>query len=185
MDREARWAELTDCMGRYADGDASVFPRLYELLRPLVWRTHRRWFDPPAAEDLTQKTFLRLHRQRHRYQRGSPVGPWVRTIARNLAVDEARRQGRSAERLTREGTLPERTAERRRDRLEVEAERARVRAAVARLPDGQREVVELHKLEGLSFIEVAARLRIRPGAARVRAHRAYLVLRGLLEGVPA
>jgi RNA polymerase sigma-70 factor (ECF subfamily) len=55
-----------------------------------------------------------------------------------------------------------------------------VRDAIARLPAGQREVVELHKLRGMSMAEVAERLRLREGAVRVRAHRAYKALARLL-----
>src|SRR5690606_37424729 len=49
----------------------------------------------------------------------------------------------------------------------------RVRAAIEQLPPGQREVVKLHKLRGMSMADIAQRLGVRPGALRVRAHRAY------------
>jgi RNA polymerase sigma factor (sigma-70 family) len=60
---------------------------------------------------------------------------------------------------------------------------ARVQAALAALPAGQREVVELHKLQGMSMAEVAERLAIREGAVRVRAHRAYKALAAWLTPV--
>ena len=53
---------------------------------------------------------------------------------------------------------------------------ARAFAALAQLPAGQREIVELHKFQGLSMSEIATRLKIREGAVRVRAHRAYKAL---------
>ena len=56
----------------------------------------------------------------------------------------------------------------------------RVRGAVAQLPEGQRAVVEMHKLQGMSMAEVADRLAIQEGAVRVRAHRAYKALARLL-----
>ena len=52
----------------------------------------------------------------------------------------------------------------------------RVHAALAGLPAAQREIVEMHKLAGLSMAEIATRLQIREGAVRVRAHRAYKAL---------
>lgn len=63
--------------------------------------------------------------------------------------------------------------------VEVEREQeviAHVREAIAQLPPGQREVVEMHKLKGMSMAEVAQRLKVREGAVRVRAHRAYKAL---------
>ncbi len=58
-----------------------------------------------------------------------------------------------------------------------------VREAIEALPDGQREVVAMHKLEGMPLAEVAERLGIREGAARVRAHRGYNRLRAALAGI--
>jgi RNA polymerase sigma-70 factor (ECF subfamily) len=71
------------------------------------------------------------------------------------------------------------------EELRLELERAdetarEVLAAVERLPVGQREVIRLHKLEGLPMAEVAERLKVREGAVRVRAHRAYKGLAELL-----
>jgi RNA polymerase sigma-70 factor (ECF subfamily) len=69
------------------------------------------------------------------------------------------------------------------EREGIEATRQRVREAIDQLPPGQREVVRLHKLRGLSMGEIAERLEVRPGALRVRAHRAYKTLANLLSGL--
>ena len=60
----------------------------------------------------------------------------------------------------------------------------RVRAAIDQLPPSQREVVQLHKLRGMSMSDIADRLGVRPGALRVRAHRAYKALANLLTTAP-
>lgn len=177
--RAEHWDQVTEAMGRYVDGDAKGFEAVYGALAPMIQRAHRRWVGVDRADDLTQQTFLRVHRARDRYTRGSPVGPWVLAIARNLAYDELRRLGRSRENLTREGLLPEPEAvtpapAEQRDVIES------VREAVEALPPGQREVVRLHKLEGRPFREVADALEIKEGAARIRAHRAYERLRHAL-----
>lgn len=177
---DARWQALTDAMGRYADGDSAAFEAVYTELAPLVLHHLRRWVGPQRSEDLLQRTFLKVHRARDRYRRGAPVGPWVLSIARHVAIDDMRRRGRAREDLTREGALPEPApgggpplAE----RFEViEA----VRAAVDGLPDSQRTVVAMHKLEERPFREVARSLGIKEGAARIRAHRAYGRLRAAL-----
>jgi RNA polymerase sigma factor (sigma-70 family) len=61
--------------------------------------------------------------------------------------------------------------------------RKRIEAAFAQLPDQQREAVVLHKINGLSFEEIAQALGISETAARIRAHRGYEKLRSLLEGL--
>lgn len=178
---DTRWQDLTDAMGRYADGDAASFEAVYAELAPLVLGHLRRWVGPQRAEDLLQRTFLKVHRARDRYRRGAPVGPWVLSIARHVAIDDMRRRGRAREDLTREGALPEPSP----SEGPPPAERAEVieavRAAVDGLPDSQRSVVALHKLEERPFREVAQSLGIKEGAARIRAHRAYGRLRAALS----
>ena len=56
----------------------------------------------------------------------------------------------------------------------------RVRAAIEQLPPGQREVLTMHKLQGMTMAQVAEALQIREGAVRVRAHRGYKNLAKLL-----
>ncbi|MEZ4454305.1 MAG: sigma-70 family RNA polymerase sigma factor [Nannocystaceae bacterium] len=140
----------------------------------------------PASDDVEGP-----HLARHRFelQGGDPDGAvqaWYFAIARNAAMDHRqryRRQRREASppgRLTttaiRSPTSPIRPHGQESARSQREAEIIdRVQAAV-QLPTGQREVVEYHKLAGMSMAEVAQRLDIREGAVRVRAHRAYKAL---------
>jgi RNA polymerase sigma-70 factor, ECF subfamily len=189
-------AGLYHCMVRYVDGHPSAFSRLHERLRPrlrgLVLGLVR---DEAAADDLVQLTLLKAHLARDRFalQGGDPDGgvlAWYFAIGRNVAMDYLREQYRGQRRQADPDRPGEAVAElpdgapdpeALGQRLEHEAEIvARVREAIAQLPPGQREVVELHKLRGLSMAEVAARLQLREGAVRVRAHRAYKALARLL-----
>jgi RNA polymerase sigma-70 factor (ECF subfamily) len=183
---------LAALMDRYLDGDGRAFVQLHTLLTPrlrgLLTRLVR---DAATADDLLQATLLKAHLARDGFVlRGvdpdASVQAWYATIARNLALDHLRSQTR--DRRRRDGADPESDpiAELPTDLPSVEewqvdrdtaAEIAqRVHAALAKLPEAQREIVELHKLSGLSMAEIAARLQIREGAVRVRAHRAYKAL---------
>ncbi|PRQ07495.1 ECF RNA polymerase sigma factor SigL [Enhygromyxa salina] len=148
--------------------------------------------DEPTVDDLLQLTFLEAHLARDRFcvQGGDPDGAvqgWYFAIARNVAPDHLRQRGRRDRRrveLDAHAGGPER--ELADDAASVEAlalehERAdeiidQVRDAIALLPASEREVVELHKLRGMTMAEVAERLQIREGAVRVRAHRGYKAL---------
>ena len=55
--------------------------------------------------------------------------------------------------------------------------------ALQQIPPEQREAVVLSKVEGWSFEEIASLRGISVGAARLRAHRGYEKLRGLLGGL--
>jgi RNA polymerase sigma-70 factor (ECF subfamily) len=193
---------LGELMERYIDGDKRAFARLHARLSPrLKGFLLKLVRDEPAADDLVQLTLLKAHLARERFVKtgGDPDGAvqgWYFAIARNVAMDHLRERYRAANRRAVAPTEAEsgesdallQVAD---DTLNVEevetaaeAEReivAQVRDAIALLPPGQREVVELHKLRGMSMAEVAARLRVREGAVRVRAHRAYRALARLLE----
>jgi RNA polymerase sigma-70 factor (ECF subfamily) len=184
-------------MDRYCDGDPRAFAALHTALSPRLRGFLMKLVrDETTVDDLLQLTFLKAHlaRERFRLQGGDPDGAvqgWYFAIARNVALDHLRQRGRRERRQVdvqgREQAgaleLPDEAASI--EDMAVDRERAAevveaVREAIARLPEGQREVVELHKLRGMSMAEVAERLEIREGAARVRAHRGYKTLARLL-----
>jgi RNA polymerase sigma-70 factor (ECF subfamily) len=102
------------------------------------------------------------------------------TIAYNLKREYFRRKKRRPEsHLDHEPPASDRG----RDPLEVEDDKRLLRAALATLPDGQREVIELHWFEEIPFPEVAEILGLSTSAVKVRAHRGYKALRKQLEHV--
>jgi len=79
-------------------------------------------------------------------------------------------------------TLPEPTGEEEtgHDGIDIEA----IHAAVASLPERQREVIEALKFQDQSVREVAGRLSMSESAVKVTAHRGYQALKRLLRGQP-
>lgn len=194
-----RYEGLADLMERYLDGDDRAFTQLYERLSPLVRSQIRSKISNAAtAEDLLQATFMKAHGARERFaapEGASPdraVAVWYSTIARNATIDHLRRVYR--ERAVKLDTAGEDTVElleSQRDPLPnseaiaIEQERqvslaARIRQALAGLPPSQREVVTMHKLDGMSMAEISEQLGVREGTLRVRAHRGYKALAGML-----
>jgi RNA polymerase sigma factor (sigma-70 family) len=172
-------------MARYAAGDDAAFPALFRALAPRLLAFFRRTIsDAALCEDLLQTTFARLHAARASYRAGSPVRPWLFTIAARVRIDELRRRQRrprsagdaELEQLTDHAEHPD-------DDLlpDQEARASSVREALATLPPSHRMVIHLHRFEGLSFAEIGEVLGISAGAARIRAFRAYGVLREKLR----
>jgi len=158
----------------YVQGDQGAFRELFLRYAPVLLRLLTRNVGRPAeAQDLTQQTFLQLHRARHDFRRDMRLRPWVMTIALNLARDLLRRRGRrpetdiDAEVIAAPATVPAAASD----------ERDRVRRALEELPREQREVIELHWFEELPFNDIAAMLGCSAGAVRVRAHRGYVNMR--------
>jgi RNA polymerase sigma factor (sigma-70 family) len=167
-------------MDAYAAGSAAAFDSLFARVARRVHAFFVRSFgDVALADDLLQVTFMKLHRARADYRSGSPLRSWLFSIAAHVRLDELRRRRRLREDVDAE-TI-ERMADGEAGGPEVASDRAdvasAVRAAVGRLPEGQRVVVHLHRLEGLSFADIAQMLGVTEGAVRQRAFRGYIALR--------
>jgi len=166
-------------MGAYVSGDASAFVRLFERWGPRLRQMFQRHgMRTDEADDLVQQTFLHLHRARADFRAGSMLRPWLYTIALNLMRQSLRRRGRKPE-VGLDPAAPEPPAPRVDPDAGIVGET--VRAALARLPENQREVIVLHWFEGLSFREVGEVLGATATAVKVRAHRGYGRLRAELE----
>jgi RNA polymerase sigma factor (sigma-70 family) len=168
-------------MARYVGGDTDAFGELYARYAPRLNGMFRRGVnDSQAVADLVQQTFLQLHRARLDFKLDSKLRPWLFSIALNLK----RRYFRdtSKKRMASLELDPgiDATASGEARRIET-ADLLRV--ALGQLNQGQREVIELHWFQGLSFAEVAKHVGASVSAVKVRAHRGYKRLRDLLDSV--
>ena len=168
-------ADLVALMVAYQAGSLEAFEALYRALE----RDLGRYFAArvgSGAPDLVQDTFLEMHRSRHTYLPPLPVAPWVFGVARNVERRHWRRRRRHESRLAALPAEPPACTEREAYGLSV----FDVAGTVQRLPAAGRSAWVLRHVHGLSFAEIAGRLRIETGTARVRVHRAMATLRAML-----
>jgi len=166
---------------------ASTEPEAFSALYARHVGTVYRWLALRiewAASDLTAETFARawLARGRFRDDRDGSALPWLLGIAANLLADAARRDRIETRARRRLGLPLDLAAE---DGYTEVEQRLSPRVALARhlelLAPHERDALELRIVDELSYEEVAARLEIRPAAARLRVSRA---LRRLASNVP-
>jgi len=128
-----------------------------------------------VAEDVTATAFERAYRRRalFRIRRGTPRA-WLFGIARNAALDELRRGGRSAQLFAEpaDGELPDAQ-----DAAELSVRRTTVAAALESLEGSDRELIALRFFAGLSHGEIARVLGTSESNAGTRLHRALNKLR--------
>jgi RNA polymerase sigma factor (sigma-70 family) len=161
--------------------DPAAFTEFYRAHVDEVTRfVTRRVADPQLAADLTAEVFLAAIEAAARY-RGSTGGPrtWLYGIARHVIAAEFRRSARErraegliAGRRLLDGDDVDRLVE----KIDASRQVRRLHAELQALPEGERAVLELVSVDGLTVAEVAAALGIRPVAARVRLHRARRAL---------
>jgi RNA polymerase sigma-70 factor (ECF subfamily) len=177
----AREHEADDLMTRYQLADGAAATALVDLLSPQLYRFFASQLGSRAnAEDMLQEVWLRIHRARHTYRPGAPVLPWVYAIAHHVRVDNYRKRKRISLHEFATGELPEPPAEN-----DQTSDLPPFDELVAALPDSQREVLVMLKVNGLSIEEIARATASTPGAVKQKAHRAYERLRNLLTRTPA
>lgn len=150
---------------------------LLEQRRKKLYLVAYTWSkDRMLADDLAQETLTKAIRNLATLRDASAMDAWLFRILANCWRDYLRRR-RSMEDIDTlgddepawDGNLNERQLV------------SRVRAAIARLPSGQREVLALVELMGFSYAEVAAMLEIPIGTVTSRICRAREALRLLLQ----
>jgi RNA polymerase sigma-70 factor (ECF subfamily) len=167
--------DLRSLLARGLGGDA---PAYHAFLKDLS--THLRAFFrkrlqqlPDEVEDLVQESLLAVHVQRHTYDPGRPLTPWVYALARYKLVDLLRRRARTDllhDPLDEESELLAGT-----DGEALEAKRD-ITTLLAGLPDRQRLPIVYVKLEGLSVADAARRTGMTESAVKVGVHRGLKAL---------
>jgi RNA polymerase sigma-70 factor (ECF subfamily) len=185
-------------------GDFSARDRLLARHRSRLWRLVHLRLDPRLAarvdpSDVVQETLAEAARRLEEYLHHPPLPfyPWLRQIALDRLLDLRRRHLRASKRsVAREEPgvlgLPDESAAELASRLIDlgsspsrhllrEELRERVRAALERLPELDREVLVLRHLEHMPVPDIAAVLDVGKGAVRMRLVRALGRLRALLD----
>jgi len=158
---------------------AELYDRYGRLAYAVILRVVR---DAAIAEDLVQETFLRVWNRVHGFdaQRGA-VKAWLLAVARNRAIDYSRSAGGrevNSFELEQSGH-PGLYNDMEKEMLASDSAR-RVQAAMARLPQQQRQVIELAYFEGLSQSEMAARMGQPLGTVKTWVRTALRTLRAEL-----
>ena len=172
--------DLEQLMTRYQQADTTAVTELVERLTPQLYRFFASQTDSRSdAEQMVRAGWLLIHQWRHTYRRGEPVLPWLYALARCVCLDKHWTWRRTASRET--GVSPLRASPLHGD----EANNIRrFRELAAGLSAGQREVLTLLKVNGLSIEDVARATSSTAEAVKRKARRGYERLRELLEPGP-
>ncbi|MFN4203414.1 MAG: RNA polymerase sigma factor [Tabrizicola sp.] len=157
--------ELSDeaLMVLYANGDRHAALALTRRVTPRVLAYASRLLcgDRAEAEDVAQETMLRLWKVAPQWRQGETrVTTWAYRVATNLCIDRQRARGRR--RPTALDDAPEIADAARgpEGRLQEAGRMRALEAALAELPDRQRQAVVLRHLEGMTNPEIAAIMEI-------------------------
>jgi RNA polymerase sigma-70 factor (ECF subfamily) len=183
QDEAARDQEWSRLMAAAQDGDRAAYDRLLRQLLPFIRIIVLRQHRAERADDVIQDVLLTVHRVRHTYDPARPLRHWVSTIAHRRSIDMLRRRGRVGAVEVTDDNAYETFADPRANKdIEAADRAAGLGAAIASLPDRQREAIELLKLKEMSLIEASQATGSSISALKVNVHRAIKALRIQLKG---
>jgi RNA polymerase sigma-70 factor (ECF subfamily) len=171
------------------------FGRLVSTYEGLVYRLAFRFVgNPEDAFDVSQETFLRIHRALPKFRGDSALSTWIYTITANTARNFLRSK-KSRERVqvltfpnqvgdefsTQLEQKPDSLQKSPVHQVESRALGVRIQNALMVLPEEFREAVILRDMEGLDYLEIAQQLGVKEGTIKSRISRGRAVLRILLK----
>ncbi len=184
-------------LARVAAGDVESFGVLVERHQERLFRLCERMLqNSEEARDAVQEVFLKAFRKAASYRPRGRVYTWLYRIAVNHCLNLLRRRklarflsfGEVGRREGADDAEPELEPEDRGPdalaRLEARRRWQATRRLIDGLPAGQRAVLVLAKLEGLSYRQIAEVLEITEGAVESRLFRAMQRLKTAQETPP-
>jgi RNA polymerase sigma-70 factor (ECF subfamily) len=170
---------------RLRAGDSAAGDELVTRYHPALIRyLHRLGGSDHMAEELHQQTWLSVLDHIDRFDPASSAGgfkAWLFRIATNKTNDHWRSRGRERSateglKLVTDEELPASS-----DRLESTQEQEKLKTAIQKLPDAQRQVLMLRYYSNMKFVDIAQMLGCPLNTALGRMHKAVQKLRVLME----
>jgi RNA polymerase sigma-70 factor (ECF subfamily) len=167
-------------LGLVAAGDQDAFSRLYDEISPRVFGLVRRLLvDYSQSEEVTQEVFLEIWQSATKYEPSKGgAATWILTMAHRRAVDRIRSSQSGRDRDIKIGIRDfvseyDNVSE----TVEVTIENERVKKAMAKLTELQRQAVSLAYYGGYSHSEVATLLKVPIGTVKTRLRDGMIRLR--------
>jgi RNA polymerase sigma-70 factor, ECF subfamily len=160
-----------------ASGDAHAFERLYRGHIARIHSLARRMLSDDEADEAAQDVFVRAWEKLGTFRGEAAFGTWLHRLAINVILGRRERRGIHRQRYLEDNGVLETVAGRRaapETSMDMET-------AIARLPDGARQIFVLHDVEGYRHEEIAEMLGLATGTSKSQLHRARMALRQHLD----
>ncbi len=165
-------------MQRVKEGNLQELATLFE-------RYHVRMFnfflklsgDRVLSQDFTQNLFYRILKYRSSFKEGNSFKSWIYQMARNIYYDYCREHQKQNDHFTQVESFNDEVA----DTFDTfsQDDYDRLDTALAKLENGQREIIILSRYQGLKYEEISKITDLSVAAIKVQVHRAIKQLRTL------
>jgi RNA polymerase sigma-70 factor (ECF subfamily) len=166
-----------DLMARVADGDPGAFGALFDRHYGRVYHFAATMLgDGPGAEEVLQEAFLAAARSAGSYRPAGRFAAWLMGIVRNRCLNRIDADARRRETPSADLTGAPAADRSPGDLASADETIEIVRAALAALPERQREAMTLYAFDQLTYREVATVLEMPVGTVKTLIHRARAAL---------
>ena len=157
-------------------GNKKAYAALFRAITPLIKAfVAKRISNMADVDDVVQETLLSIHHAGHTYDTKRSFKVWMFTIARNRLNDYLRRiyKDRAFTEISLDDITYEISAE---DVTEGPKQSEYIDKVLDLLPEKQKEIVSMMKIEGFTAEDTAKKMNMSVSAVKVAAHRAYKLL---------
>lgn len=176
--RYANMAGVDQVVERFRAGDPDAIREVYRHHAGAVFTVARSITnDRELAADVVQQVFVKAWKAAAGFDSSRDLAPWLYAIARRTAIDAIRKENRP----TQGGHDPEVEGVVHTMSFERTWEVHEVRQAIDHLPEGERAVIRLGHIEGMTHEQIAERLDLPAGTVKSRSSRAHKRLAAALR----
>lgn len=172
------WSELAV---KAQGGDKAAYAALLRDIVPSIQASLAgKLNSQDAIDDVTQDALMSVHKALHTYSPERPFRPWLMAIVNFRRTDYLRahyRDKKKMEAVTADGLTRDHAV----TNPVLSGELKDMEAALAQLPDKQKSIFVMTRIEGYSMKEAADALGMSESAVKVSAHRATQALQKIIE----
>ena len=157
-----------------------LYQKYYERVYSICFRMTQNAFE---SEDLTQDVFIRLFQTIGSFRGESAFTTWLYRLTVNLVLMHFRKRKRRVDQINGNGELPAYIVPGSQNpkRMRI-VDRILLSEVITKLPDGYRQAIILHDVQGLQHKEIAEARGRSVGTSRSQLHRGRAMLRELIAG---
>src|SRR6266436_4436157 len=164
--------------------EQQTFHELYQKYHERVYSICLRMTqNAPESEDLTQEVFIGLFRTIGSFRGESAFTTWLHRLTVNRVLMHFRKHKRRPDQISEKGELPAYIVAGTEDpkRMRI-VDRILLSEVIAKLPEGYRQAIILHDIQGLEHREIAERRGRSIGTSKSQLHKGRVMLRRLIGG---
>ncbi len=170
------WASLAQ------QGDKSAYNRLLNDITPYIKNVIANTLsNQDAAEDIAQEVLISIHKSLHTYRADRPFKPWLYSIISFRRTDYLRKYYSRKRDLTSTINDNPEFLNQNVTQTPLAGELKDIEAALDSLPDIQKRIFKMIKIQGYTAKEVANEMNMKETAVKVSAHRSMKKIQSILK----